>query len=457
MAEKPTFEIGLTMAGAVSAGAYTAGVVDFLFEALDAIEDVRAGRNTHYLSAGLSGEAPIVDPPHDVRLRALSGTSAGSMITAIVATILGTRVPPVTSKRTAEQSDPTRNPLYDCWVNDIGSEKLLSIDDIKDKQPLLSVLNAASLEGILDYALTYAEKKDYRRPYVFDPLPMFFCVSNLRGVRYGLTLNSGTGIPTEYQMSLHADWLEFQWTASNAAHAPDAVSLAPGGDKADWQKLGDAALASGAFPVGLSARALIRDFIDYEKRQWFDPYSNKAQLYPPIDNRSVFKDNNQEGSYQFVNADGGVFNNEPLELCRTALSGGSESHNKRDPMEANAGVILIDPFPNLFDLEEPYPAEAHRQIVDVVKALFGAMISQARFKLDELALANDPNVASRYAVMPVRYGAGDKVEKFAIACGSLGGFGGFLSKAFRHHDFMLGRRNCQRFLAKHFEIGRAHV
>ena len=30
------FEIGLVMAGAVSAGAYTAGVIDFIYEALDA-------------------------------------------------------------------------------------------------------------------------------------------------------------------------------------------------------------------------------------------------------------------------------------------------------------------------------------------------------------------------------------------------------------------------------------
>ena len=33
-----TFEIGLVMGGAVSAGAYTAGVLDFLFETLDAWE-----------------------------------------------------------------------------------------------------------------------------------------------------------------------------------------------------------------------------------------------------------------------------------------------------------------------------------------------------------------------------------------------------------------------------------
>ena len=80
------------------------------------------------------------------------------------------------------------------------------------------------------------------------------------------------------------------------------------------------------------------------------------------------------------------------------------------------------------------------------------MIAQARFKLDELALAASPNVASRYAIMPVRYDKKDHVAKYSIACGSLGGFGGFLSKTFRHHDFMLGRRNCQRFLARHFVL-----
>jgi len=37
------FQIGLTMSGAISAGAYTAGVIDFLAEALDAWEDARSG------------------------------------------------------------------------------------------------------------------------------------------------------------------------------------------------------------------------------------------------------------------------------------------------------------------------------------------------------------------------------------------------------------------------------
>lgn len=35
MQEKTAFEIGLVLSGAVSAGAYSSGVIDFLIEALD--------------------------------------------------------------------------------------------------------------------------------------------------------------------------------------------------------------------------------------------------------------------------------------------------------------------------------------------------------------------------------------------------------------------------------------
>jgi len=54
--QKPKFEIGLVRAGAVSAGAYTAGVLDFLLQALDA----------WYRAAG--DEFPDGNP-HEVRSR----------------------------------------------------------------------------------------------------------------------------------------------------------------------------------------------------------------------------------------------------------------------------------------------------------------------------------------------------------------------------------------------------
>src|SRR5687768_13154219 len=38
----PPFELGIVLAGAVSAGAYTSGVMDFLIQALQSWEDARA-------------------------------------------------------------------------------------------------------------------------------------------------------------------------------------------------------------------------------------------------------------------------------------------------------------------------------------------------------------------------------------------------------------------------------
>jgi predicted acylesterase/phospholipase RssA len=75
MNDRP-FRIALNMAGAVSAGAYTAGVLDFLVEALDAWYEARGG-------GGRTGVQT-----HDVVLEGLTGASAGGMCAAISAVAL---------------------------------------------------------------------------------------------------------------------------------------------------------------------------------------------------------------------------------------------------------------------------------------------------------------------------------------------------------------------------------
>jgi hypothetical protein len=73
--------------------------------------------------------------------------------------------------------------------------------------------------------------------------------------------------------------------------------------------------------------------------------------------------------------------------------------------------------------------------------------------------ALDNTIYSRWMVAPSRTVAGssgDKDERYAIATGLLGGFGGFLDVAFREHDYQLGRRNCQMFLKKVFSVVESH-
>src|ERR1700730_1523827 len=76
------FQIALALSGAISAGAYTAGVFDFLIQALDEWENARTGK---YLE---KGDDPGTIPNHFVGLKAMSGASAGAVAAAIGAVAL---------------------------------------------------------------------------------------------------------------------------------------------------------------------------------------------------------------------------------------------------------------------------------------------------------------------------------------------------------------------------------
>src|SRR3954471_3654065 len=63
--KKPNeFRMGLALAGAISAGAYTAGVIDFLVQALEEWEKTR-------------GEPSV--PQHRAGLKVITGASAGAI------------------------------------------------------------------------------------------------------------------------------------------------------------------------------------------------------------------------------------------------------------------------------------------------------------------------------------------------------------------------------------------
>jgi hypothetical protein len=167
---------------------------------------------------------------------------------------------------------------------------------------------------------------------------------------------------------------------------------------------------------------------------------------------SPWRDNNKTLAYAFVTVDGGVVNNDPFEYARFALMENPPQQNPRDGDDADRAVIMIAPFPEPPDfLPDGQP---DRTLLSVIKALVPAMINQMRFKPTELVLAASEAVYSRYVVAPSRPkpqpGGGD--ERYGIACGLLGGFGGFLSRPFREHDFILGQRNCQMFLKTSFAL-----
>ena len=87
----PTFQLGLALSGAISAGAYTAGALDFLFQALSEWEQHR-------------GEPDV--PNHSVVLKVIAGASAGAITGA-----LGT----IALARGVDNREFTPNYLKDCY------------------------------------------------------------------------------------------------------------------------------------------------------------------------------------------------------------------------------------------------------------------------------------------------------------------------------------------------------
>ena len=158
-----TFQIGLALAGAISAGAYTAGVLDFLFQALNEWEREKQRLN------GLA-------PAHRVGLKVVAGASAGAITGALGAVALARGIlPQDLTPEEIRNSHCKANAsyqalrcvlpsLYDTWVTrpcmvaKNGGIDFLSDEDLQDpddpkRASVFSLLNAKLLDDIKYRAL----------------------------------------------------------------------------------------------------------------------------------------------------------------------------------------------------------------------------------------------------------------------------------------------------------------
>jgi len=193
------FRIGVNMAGAVSAGAYTAGVLDFLTEALDA-----------WYAAKSNGEAV---PMHEVSLEVLSGASAGGMCAAISAAMIqGTFQHIHDTSLTG-----TSNTFYESWVNRIDITKLLETGDLQGDSPVFSLLDCTIIDEIADFAIAPVEPLQ-DRAYISKTLTLFLTLTNVTGIPY--SLNDVSEGSLEETTLYHADRLRFE-------------TILPGGKRSD--------------------------------------------------------------------------------------------------------------------------------------------------------------------------------------------------------------------------------
>jgi predicted acylesterase/phospholipase RssA len=433
------FDLGLCFAGAVSAGAYSAGVIDFLIKALDEWEARRFDSN---------GRPNPDVPQHRVAIRAMSGASAGSVCAA------------VTMLMFQRERMTGHSPLYETWVRQLDMADLLDTADLDGVRLLpLSALNPAPLQRARDTIgrMIGGQRTRPLPGYVSPWLRTYLTLTNVQGLEYPLAL----GGATPYVARRHADYVAFGYRGANGPLGDDkghAVPVEPVPGPAEavasaWGPFFDAALASAAFPGAFPPRPVT-------VTQPTDHYGHRT-----IQQR-VHSDDEQFGRYQlavppirfdrepysFDAIDGGVFNNEPFDLVYSKLLRSRFQRLEPTGSAATGAVLLVDPFPESPEAGSIRPGAS---FVDVLLQLLLMLNNQGRFRVEDLELAVDGRVFNRFVIAPTRDAS--VFDSKAMASGALGGFAGFLKEAFRHHDYQLGRRNCQAFLRDWFKLPRGNT
>jgi hypothetical protein len=148
-----------------------------------------------------------------------------------------------------------------------------------------------------------------------------------------------------------------------------------------------------------------------------------------------------------------VLDNEPLDLARRIIDGERYFAPWTRGDRVDRALIAIAPFPDLPTFTVPPPETGHPFLFNVLARALAGVVNQARFDPKFAIEERNPEAFHRFMIAPRRDVPPPEARvRSHLACGSVGGFGGFLSEAFRAHDFQLGRRNCQQFLRSNFAL-----
>ncbi|EJL75095.1 hypothetical protein [Chryseobacterium populi] len=457
--QNDVFHVGITMAGAISAGCYTAGVMDYLFEILELWEQAKSGK----LPEGWDQDMLNYIPKHKVIIDAMGGASAGGMTTMMSAIYaLKGKITPVNNP--SDPSSKKGNMLYDSWVlmgdtEDIPEkifEKALSADDLNNGK-IISLLNSDFIDKICDNAFADDVEEKKLPAYVSSELEVLLSQTMLRSVPLPIDFSTPFGrlkknadLP-QYNTFEHfvISHFKLDYDKSNPLHKDFYLPLAPFSDEKDVvDRLKLTTKATGAFPIGLRFREFFKNefTVDYIKNNSRKLLYNKIQPENiPADLPIEFK--NVSDPFNFIGVDGGAINNEPIgEVLNILKERHGEKQNADDPDKF--ALIMIDPFPDhIYSHEYTQPDD----IFSVIPSILGTLQDQARIKRKEML---DFHTGKYFTgeIFPTRYNKENKKEEHPIACSSVYAFGGFLDLSFRHHDFFLGRDNARNFFKIYFSI-----
>ena len=415
--------IGLVLAGAVSAGAYTAGVLDYLF-------------NTLFLWEEKYKADPVNIPKPNVIIDVFTGASAGSIAAAV--SLIGLAKDSIKEVTDPNSAEAKNNILFDTWVNfglkdeeDI-CEYLLSLEDIENGK-LDSLLNVRFMDQLIDKIVLKSKSIQINiLPTFINPnLDVLFTLSNLKGIPIDLYFDSDQR-RVAHTMSYHKGFAYFQNNKINGDTSKLDLDL---NDEESLRFFLKCARASGAFPLGLKSISFEKIPKDYIIGNLKRIFGNEFKFIPRIDE-----------NYSFTAVDGGLTNNEPIAEALRVIG---KEFNK------NYKLIMIDPFPNYISANPFKIKEIKEDLFPTIPQLISTLRNQASFKENDVTDMFDDNT-DKNMIWPTRYDENNKPLKNTIACGSLSGFAGFINRDFRVHDFMLGRKNCQSFLRHYFHLEEDH-
>lgn len=458
MSNQPKFKICLTMAGAVSAGAFTAGVMDYLLETLDIWE--KAKQKNRELGKDHS-EYDSSIPMHDVEIDVISGSSAGGITGSLaMLNLIDEDYQPVNKDNPFGKN----NRFYQSWVemgDDTKSntfEKMLATGDLKNlkkEEKPKALLNSDPIDIIADNALRVdtGKFKSYP-PYISDSLDLILTTTNLRGIKFKIDFTRNNG---EYKqqrensknnsetiITTHAGFFRYKLLnekfTERIPEGNDLYYVLDLNEENDVNYLKNATLSTAAFPIGLKSREMAVP----------SEYIERLTKYLFGDKKGITADIN-EPVYKFDSIDGGLINNEPFAIGLKTM------RDKDTKIGERYAVIMIDPLPNKDNSDgEENTEEDTRDVISVAKGMFKSLRNQAMFNQDGILDALDLSNRTKFLIEPVRkFWNGEELErtkKSDLASAPFSGFAGFLHKSFREHDFQLGRLNCQTFLRYYFAL-----
>ncbi|HEY8573964.1 hypothetical protein [Phenylobacterium sp.] len=454
------FEIAIAATGGTSTGAYIAGVLDFIWEAFE-----------EWTAAQARGEAP----KHDVRITTLVGTSAGGLSVSLASMMGVKQFPHVYDDRVWKeglgktgQQDKDANPLWRAWVKEITLDKLLSNPKQAETGEPSLFYDAPSDVRTTVFELIRNAQPAQGRKWLAHPIDLRLVVGDLRGVPFALDFRNTQHQPgVNQRLLMHRDHIAFAVQSAAAGAIPTGLGDAPDAHHVDpqgfpqgdaWSLFSQAAVASAAIPLVFQTKKLKQAAAAYDWRNscWFDGRGALVDL--PL------WDDPAPTDFVFTATDGGLFDDAPFDLARRRLAG-ARGQNPRAALDACRAVILIDPLVNdtartPTDVSDADNVTTNAELTKTLASLFFGPVDQARLSTFDLALIKDEGIYSRYMISPSRESAHDSTVMWgpalSLMTSPMKAVLGFAHQAFREHDFLLGRRNAQRFLELHFTLPKRH-